>query len=157
MLRTQISLIGILFLAVFIETSLVPGIWSPLRIDLFMGMIIGVIIHLRFSQGIAFVLATSLLLQAFSGARPGLIPMIYLCTFVVMGLLKGVIYLENILTQIFLSGVFFILVAMSLIISHDMSPSRSEFIALAAGAVLTGCLSPVMVEFIGRLKKAYEA
>ena len=81
MLRTQISLLGIIFLAVFIETVLIPDVWSGLRIDLFIGMIIGIIIQMSFSEGLAFVIVASIILQAFSGARPGLIPMIYLCTY----------------------------------------------------------------------------
>ena len=111
MLRTHISLAGIIFLAVFFETVFVPGIWNALRVDLFIGMIIGVMIHLGFSQGLTFVLVTSLFLQAFSGARPGLVPMIYLGIFLVVCLLKGIIYMENILTQLILAGVLSILVA----------------------------------------------
>jgi hypothetical protein len=157
MLRTQISLAGIIFVAVFFETVLVPGVWSRLRIDLFIGMIIGVMIHLSFSQGLTFVLITSLLLQAFSGARPGLVPMIYLGIFFVACLLKGIIYMENILTQLILAGVFSILVASALVISLDLNPSQAELFSMAAGGVLTGLLSPLMVALVGSLKKAYEA
>jgi hypothetical protein len=157
MLRTQISLAGIIFLAVFFETVLVPGVWGMLRIDLFIGMIIGVMIHLGFSEGLTFVLVTSLFLQAFSGARPGLIPMIYLCIFFVVFLLKGIIYMENILTQLILAGVLAILVASVLVISLDLNLSQAELVSMAVGGVLTGFLSPLMVSLVGRLKKAYEA
>jgi hypothetical protein len=157
MLRTQISLAGIIFVAVFFETVLVPGVWSRLRIDLFIGMIIGVMIHLSFSQGLTFVLITSLLLQAFSGARPGLVPMIYLGIFFVVCLLKGIIYMENILTQLILAGVLSILVASALTISLDLNLSRSELVSMAIGGVLTGMVSPLMVALVGSLKKAYEA
>lgn len=157
MLRTQISLIGILFLAIFFETVVVPGIWNALRIDLFMGMVVGVIIHLGFSQGLGFVLLTSLVLQAFSGARPGLLPMIYLCVFFLLGLLKDIIYMENVLTQSILSAAFSFLTALALVFSLDMTLSRAEFVPMATGAVLTGCLSPLMVELVSRLKKVHEA
>jgi hypothetical protein len=157
MLRTQISLAGIIFLAVFIETVLVPGVWSMLRVDLFIGMIIGVMIHLSFSNGLTFVLITSLLLQAFSGARPGLVPMIYLGIFFVVCLLKGIIYMENILTQLILAGVLSILVASALVISLDLNLSQADLVSMAAGGVLTGLLSPLMVALVGSLKKAYEA
>ncbi len=157
MLRTQISLAGIIFLAVFFETVLVPGVWSMLRVDLFIGMIIGVMIHLSFSQGLTFVLVTSLLLQAFSGARPGLVPMIYLCIFFVVCLLKGIIYMENIFTQLILAGVLSILVASALVISLDLNLSQAELVSMAVGGVLTGLLSPLMVALVGSLKKAYEA
>jgi hypothetical protein len=157
MLRTQISLAGIIFLAVFFETVLVPGVWSMLRVDLFIGMIIGVMIHLSFSEGLTFVLVTSLFLQAFSGARPGLVPMIYLGIFFVVCLLKGIIYMENIFTQLILAGVLAILVASALVISLDLNLSQAELVSMAVGGVLTGLLSPLMVALVGSLKKAYEA
>jgi hypothetical protein len=157
MLRTQISLVGIIFLSVFFETVLVPGVWSVLRVDLFIGMIIGVMIHLGFSEGLTFVLVTSLILQSFSGARPGLVPMMYLCIFFVVYLLKGIIYMENIFTQLILAGVLYILVASALTISLDLNMSQAELFAMAVGGVLTGFLSPLMVALVGHLKKAYEA
>jgi hypothetical protein len=157
MLRTQISLAGIIFLAVYFETVLVPEIWSSLRIDLFIGMVIGVMIHLGFSRGLIFVLVTSLILQGFSGARPGLVPMIYLCIFFVVCLLKGIIYMENIFTQIILGGVLSILVAFAMVVTMNLKPSQAEFFSMAVGGVLTGLLSPWMVALVGHLKKAYEA
>jgi hypothetical protein len=157
MLRTHISLAGIIFLAVFFETVFVPGVWNSLRVDLFIGMIIGVMIHLGFSQGLTFVLVTSLFLQAFSGARPGLVPMIYLGIFFVVCLLKGIIYMENILTQLILAGVLSILVATGLVISFDLSMSEAELVSMVVGGVLTGMVSPLMVALVGSMKKAYEA
>ncbi len=157
MLRTQISLLGIIFLAVFIETVLIPDVWSGLRIDLFIGMIIGIIIQMSFSEGLAFVMVASIILQAFSGARPGLIPMIYLCTFLVVDLLKGIVYMENVFTQLILAMVIYILAECSLVVFLDLSLTRSELIPLATGTVLTGLISPLLVVLIDRLKKAYEA
>ncbi|MGD0822236.1 MAG: hypothetical protein ABSA71_15995 [Desulfomonilia bacterium] len=157
MLRTQISLLGIIFLAVFIETVLIPDVWSGLRIDLFIGMIIGIIIQMSFSEGLAVVIVASIILQAFSGARPGLIPMIYLCTYLIVYLLKGIVYLENVYTQLILAMVIYILAASSLVVSLDLNLTRSEVIPLATGAVLTGLISPLMVVLVDRLKKAYEA
>ena len=101
-MKTQTSLLGIVFAAAFIGIVLMPGLWYPLRIDLLLGMVIGVIIHLGFSQGLVFVLVASLSLQAFSGARPGLIPLFYLVAFIMIDVLKDVIYLEYITTQILL-------------------------------------------------------
>lgn len=157
MLKTQISLLGIVFLAVFIEIVLMPGLWTPLRIDLLFGMVIGVIIHLGFSQGLFFVLVSSLFLQAFSGARPGLIPLFYLFAFIVIDILKEFIYLENVTTQVILAAVFSVLAACCLILFLGISPTPMEMIPLAAGSVLTGCASPLMAALVGRVKKSYEA
>ena len=157
MLKTQISLLGIIFLVVFIEIVLVPELWNALRIDLLLGMVIGVIIHLGFSQGLLFVLVSSLFLQAFSGARPGLIPLFYLFTFIVVDVLKDVIYLENILTQVILAAVFSVLASCSLILFLGISPTPVEILPLAAGSLLTGCASPFMVALVERVKRGYEA
>jgi len=157
MLRTQISLLGIIFLAVFIETVLVPYVVSGLRVDLFIGMIIGIIIYLGFSEGLTFIMVASIILQAFSGARLGLVPMIYLCTFLLVDLLKGVIYLENIITQLILAVGIYILTAAVLVVSMDLNLTRVELISFSASAALTGLMSPLMVVLIDRLKKTYDS
>ena len=157
MLRTQISLLGIIFLVVFIEAVVVPGIWSSLRVDLIIGMIIGIIIHLEFSQGLFFVMIVSLLLQAFSGARPGLVPLVYLGAFLVLELLKGLVYLENVFTQVLLAAAIFALASGAVVLSMDLTFTHVEIIPLAIGAMLTGLASPAMVALVERLKKAYEA
>ncbi len=157
MVRTQISLFGILFLAVFLETIIVPGLWSQLRMDLLIGMTIGVIIHLTFSQGLVFIMIASLFLQAFSGARPGFVPMMYLFSFLTIDILKRVIYLENVLTQLVLALVFNMLLVVAYVISMDMELEGLEFWPLITGSILTGLMSPLMVRIVGHLKKAYES
>jgi hypothetical protein len=155
-LKTQTSLLGIVFAAAFIGIVLMPGLWYPLRIDLLLGMVIGVIIHLGFSQGLVFVLVASLSLQAFSGARPGLIPLFYLVAFIMIDVLKDVIYLENITTQILLTIILSALAACGLIVFLDIRPSPLEIIPLAVCCVLSGCASPLMVDLVGRIKRGYE-
>ncbi len=157
MVRTQISLFGILFLAVFLDAVIVPGLWSGLRVDLLIGMLIGVIIHLSFSQGLIFIMIASLILQAFSGARPGFVPMMYLFGFLAIDILKNVIYLENVLTQLFLALVFNMLMVAAVFISMDMVLGPPEILSLSAGSILTGLLSPLMVYMVGYLKGTYES
>ncbi|MFY9399427.1 MAG: hypothetical protein WAR22_13795, partial [Desulfomonilia bacterium] len=65
--KYQISLFGILLAAVCLEATIIPSVWSPLRVDFFIGMIIGQIIFIPFSPGLVFVIVGSLVLQAFSG------------------------------------------------------------------------------------------
>lgn len=156
MLKTQISLIGVVFLAVFIQTVLIPGIWSPLRVDLFLGMIVGVIIHVGFSHGLLFVLVSSFLLQAFTGARAGLVPLFYVFTFLAVDVIKDIIYLENVMTQLVLGALFSALSAWALVVFLDTSPTLSEIIPMVTGCLLTGCVSPLMVSLVGRVKRAYE-
>lgn len=155
MVRTQISLFGILLLAMFLETFIVPGLWSTLRVDLLIGMTIGVIIHLSFSQGLVFVMVASLVLQPFSGARTGFIPMLYLFGFFALDLLKNVIYLENVQTQLILAVIFNVIFVEAYVVSLDMSLGQTEIWPLLAGSLLTGVLCPLMVTVVGNVKKAW--
>ena len=54
MWRLQISFFGILFAIIFMEVTVIPSIWANLRVDFFIGMIIGQIIYISFSQGFPF-------------------------------------------------------------------------------------------------------
>ncbi|MDX9763027.1 MAG: hypothetical protein RBT82_13335, partial [Desulfomonilia bacterium] len=91
--KFQISLFGILFAVILMEATVIPAVWAPLRVDFFIGMIIGQIIFVPFSQGFPFVILGSLILQAFSGARLGLIPLLYIFIFLAIEMLKNFIYL----------------------------------------------------------------
>ena len=157
MARIQISLFGILFLAIFLETFIIPGLWGPLRADLLIGMSIGVIIHLSFSQGLVFVMVSSFILQAFCGARPGLMPLLYLFGYLALDILKNIIYMENILTQIILAAVFNALMVAAYAASMNMVFGQAELWPLFAGSFITGLLSPFMVAMVGHLKKTYDA
>jgi hypothetical protein len=157
MVRTQISLLGILFVAIFIQTFMVPGLWGSLRIDFLIGMIIGVIIHLTFSEGLLFVMVSSLVLQAFSGARPGFIPLLYLFGYLAMDILKNVIYLENVFTQAILAVVFNTLMVAAYAVSVNMTLGVIEIWHLLAGSIITGIVSPFIISMVGYLKKTYDA
>lgn len=154
--KFQISLFGILFAAILMEATVIPAVWAPLRVDFFIGMIIGQIIFVPFSQGFPFVILGSLILQAFSGARLGLIPLLYIIIFMTIEVLKNFIYLENVYTQAVLGILFYCLFAVATAFLSDFSYLKGITSPLAAGAVLTGCLSPMMVYIVGRLQTAYE-
>lgn len=154
--KYQISLFGILLAAVCLEATIIPSVWSPLRVDFFIGMIIGQIIFVPFSQGFPFVILGSLILQAFSGARLGLIPLLYIFIFLAIEVLKNFIYLENAYTQALLGIFFYFLFVVAMAFLSDFSYLKGTTSPLAAGAVLTGCLSPMMVYIVGRLQTVYE-
>jgi len=154
--KFQISLFGILFVAILMEATVIPAVWAPLRVDFFIGMIIGQIIFVPFSQGFPFVILGSLILQAFSGARLGLIPLLYIFIFLAIEVLKNFIYLENAYTQALLGIFFYFLFAVAMAFLSDFSYLKGTTSPLAAGAVLTGCLSPMMVYIVGRLQTVYE-
>jgi len=157
MIRTQISLLGILFVVIFIQTFMVPGLGGSLRIDFLIGMTIGVIIHLSFSEGLLFILVSSLVFQAFSGARPGLIPLMYVFGYLVMDILKNIIYLENVLTQALLAVAFNALMAAAFAVSVNTILGEAELWNLLAGSLITGIVTPFMISLVGYLKKTYDA
>ncbi len=157
MIRTQISLLGILCIAVFLQTFIVPGLWGSLRIDFIIGMTIGVIVHLSFSGGLLFVLVSSLVLQAFSGARPGLIPLMYVFGYLVVDVLKNIIYLENIFTQAMLAIAINTLMVAAFALSVNTALGEAELWRLFAGSLITGIVTPFMISMVGYLKKTYDA
>jgi hypothetical protein len=154
--KFQISLFGILFAVILMEATVIPAVWAPLRVDFFIGMIIGQIIFVPFSQGFPFVILGSLILQAFSGARLGLIPLLYIFIFLAIEMLKNFIYLENVYTQALLGILFYCLFAVATVFLADFSYLKGIISPLVAGAVLTGCVSPMMVYVVGRLQTTYE-
>lgn len=154
--KFQISLFGILFAAILLEVGIIPSLWSPLRIDFLIGMLIGQVIFIPFSQGFPFVILASLIVQAFSGARIGLLPFIYIAVFLTIDVLKHVIYLENMFTQAFLSIFFYSLIASATAVITGSNYLEDGVVPLVAGMIITGIVSPVMASVIGRLRTAYE-
>lgn len=153
--KLHVSLIGIVLACAFVESSIIPALWTPLRVDLVLGMVVGVAVHLAFSQGLFFVMLSSVLLEAFSGARLGLIPLFYLFAFVSLQFIKDLIYLENILTQAGLASLFFGLGVLGSLYLLDVPPPSHEVVPLITGCILSGCACPFMVELVARVKGVY--
>ena len=115
------------------------------------------IIYMPFSQGFPFVILSALILQAFSGARIGLIPLLYILTFLAIDMIKNMIYLENIYTQIVVGMGFYLVITFCTVILTDTGALEGRALPLIVGAVLSGCISPAMVYIVCRLKVAYES
>jgi hypothetical protein len=153
--KLQISLLGIFVASVLVEITIIPSLWAPLRVDFLIGMIIGQIIFLPFSQGFPFVILASLIIEAFSGARIGLIPLLYIAVFLATDLLKEVIYLENVFIQAVLGVLFYFVMAGVAAMITGATFLGDMIIPLAVGMVLTGAVSPVMAALVGRLQTSY--
>ncbi|HHO76647.1 MAG TPA: hypothetical protein ENN05_09495 [Deltaproteobacteria bacterium] len=120
-------------------------------------MIIGLIIYIPFSQGFPFVILAALVLQAFSGARIGLIPLIYIIVFLSLDVIKSLLYFENVYTQIAL-GFFYYIAIIGISLTFTGAAGLEEKIPyLLIGAMLTGAISPAMVYIVSRLQKIYES
>lgn len=153
--KLQISLLGIFVAALMMEVSIIPSVWAPLRVDFLIGMIIGQIVFIPFSQGFPFVIIASLLIEAFSGARVGLLPLLYIAVFLATDFLKEVIYLENVFIQGFLGVFFYVVIAGATAMITGATFLEDMIIPLVAGMAMTGALSPVMAALVGRLQASY--
>lgn len=153
--KLQISLLGIFVAALMMEVSIIPSVWAPLRVDFLIGMIIGQIVFIPFSQGFPFVILASLLIEAFSGARVGLLPLLYIAVFLATDFLKEVIYLENVFIQGFLGVFFYVVIAGATAMITGATFLEDMIIPLVAGMAMTGALSPVMAALVGRLQASY--
>ncbi len=153
--KLQISLLGIFIAALMMEVSIIPSLWAPLRVDFLIGMIIGQIVFIPFSQGFPFVILASLLIEAFSGARVGLLPLLYIAVFLATDFLKEVIYLENVFIQGFLGVFFYVAIAGATAMITGATFLEDMIIPLIAGMAMTGALSPVMAALVGRLQASY--
>ncbi|MBN2297281.1 MAG: hypothetical protein JXM72_01735 [Deltaproteobacteria bacterium] len=139
------------------EVTVIPSIWTDLRVDFFIGMIIGQIIYIPFSQGFPFIILSALILQAFSGARIGLIPLIYILVFLSLDMIKNLVYFENVYTQMMLGFVcYLVLICVSLIFTGS-SALEGKALSLLFGAILSGAISPAMVYIVCRLQTIYES
>ena len=157
MWRLQISLFTILFAMIFVEASVLPFIWADLRVDFFIGMIIGQIICIPFSQGFPFVILSALILQAFSGARIGLIPFAYILVFLFLDTVKNLVYFENIYTQMVLGFICYLVLTGIFLIFADTPALGGKALPLVFGAVLSGAISPAMVSIVCRLQTVYDS
>jgi len=148
MVKKGIKISGLFLLILLSETSLFPYLISPLRIDLFIGVIIGMVICLPFTTGGIYTLVLSFFLQAFSGAKLGFMPFAYISSYFGLVALKNIVYLENIISQIILGSVFNILTIglVRLFISIRFSISLLSIILL--GSILTGFTTPAIVYLV---------
>ncbi len=157
-LTIRIIKIGCLFVSVvIIETSVFPDIANLVRIDLFLGLILGMVITIPFGTASILVIVLSFLLQAFSGASMGSLPFIYLITFLGLTAAKNVVYLENIVSQIFLGGLSYIL---GIVLARLFTPIyvSPPFIAsVLASSLLTGIATPLVVYMVRILWRQDEA
>lgn len=146
-------LLGILLL----EVTILPWLWSSLRVDLFLGMVIGLVVYSPFPQGLFLVVLASVILQAFTGARTGYLPFAYVLAYFLLDLMKGLIYLENAIVQCLLGFLFnlAILYAAGLFVRLDVL--QEGWLPILIGAALTAAACPVLVYCVRMIWSGYEA
>ncbi|MEA3224044.1 MAG: hypothetical protein U9P49_12895 [Thermodesulfobacteriota bacterium] len=157
MWKIAIKLFGLFVLILLIETTITPYISGFLRIDLFLGLIMGLVIYVPFAYGITATFIFSFLLQAFSGARLGSLPFVYIGVYLGIELVKGFVYPENILVQIALVCVFNVLVVAITGGFMDIWFVEEGLCPLILGTALTGLAAPVMIVTIKQLYQKNES
>ena len=157
-LTTNITKVTCLFLAtVTMETSLFPVIVDTVRIDLFIGLILGMVIATSFGTAGILVIVFSFLLQAFSGASLGSLPFIYLTIFLGLTAAKNMVYLENTISQMVLGTAFYVLGIVLFRLFIPIHISLGFVASILASSVLTGLTTPLIVYMVRMLWREDEA
>ncbi len=151
------SLFGILLVIIILEAVIVPGIWAPLRIDFFVGMIMGLVLWVPFDIGFAFLILGSIILQSFSCARAGYLPFVYVLTYLGLDVVRNIFYLENAVTQILFAMVFYVIGVILAEFFIDIKLSPGAWLHLLSGTLMTGLVAPLMVKLIEKLEARYGA
>lgn len=157
MWRRQISLIGILVGVLLLEVTIIPWLWSSLRVDLFLGMVLGLAIYSPFPQGFFFVLLAAPVLQAFTGARAGYLPFAYVLAYVIIDLMKGFIFLENVVVQCLLGLLFSLAILFTAGLFVRLDVLQEGWVPILLGAGITAGICPVLVACVRMIWSGYEA
>ena len=156
MWRIYGSLCALLLGAILVEVTVIPAFWSNLRVDLFLGLVIGLAVYGPFSHGFIFVALATLPLQAFTGARFGYLPFAYVMAFFLLDMMKGLIFLENIVVQSLLGFVLNLVIVEAATLFVRMDVLHEGWLPLVAGAVCTAAISPLMVYAVKQIWSGYE-
>lgn len=141
---------------VLLEVTIIPWLWSSLRVDLFLGVVIGLVIYSPFSQGFFFVVLSALVLQAFSGARTGYLPFVYVCAYFILDQMKGLLFLENWVVQGLLGflGNLAILFTAGLFVRLDVL--QEGWLPILVGAGITAVACPFLIACVQMIWAGYE-
>jgi len=157
MWRIYGSLTALLVGIILMEVTVIPALWANLRIDFFLGLVIGLAVYSPFTHGFIFVASASVLLQSFTGARFGYLPFAYVMGFFLLDVMKGLIFLENIVVQCLLGFFLNLVIVEAATLFVRMDVLQEGWIPLVAGAVFTAVASPVMAYAVKRIWSGYEA
>ncbi len=154
--KKSASLTLLVIISVIFQIKIFPWISTGLRIDLLLCLVVSLCIFSRFSYGLVFVLIMSYFIQAFSGARAGFLPFIYLGSFLLLDLIKNILFLDTIPAQIILSFVLCILINLSAVLFSEMLITDVTWIPVIAGSVLTAVTCPFIINLCRRILVQHE-
>jgi hypothetical protein len=154
--KKSASLILLVLISVIFQIKIFPWISTGLRIDLFLCLVISLCIFTRFPYGLVFVLVMSYMLQAFSGARSGFLPFCYVGSYLILDLIKNIMFLDTIPAQIFFSFALCMLINLSTFLFSEMILADIIWIPVIAGSILTAAICPLFVNLSRRILVKHE-
>ncbi|HQP31069.1 MAG TPA: hypothetical protein PLB81_07055 [Deltaproteobacteria bacterium] len=156
MWRIYGSLSALLVVTVLVEVTVIPALWSNLRVDLFLGLVVGLAVYGPFSHGFVFTALSTLLLQAFTGARFGYLPFVYMMIYFLLDVMKGLIFLENIVVQCLLGFILNLVIVEAATLFVRMDVLQEGWLPLLAGAGCTALATPLMAYTVRLIWSGYE-
>jgi hypothetical protein len=98
----------------------------------------------------------SYVLQAFSGARAGFLPFCYLGSFMLLDIIRNILFLDSIAAQMVLSFVLCIFINLSAVLFSDMLISDVRWIPVITGSILTAVICPFIIKLSRRILVNHE-
>jgi hypothetical protein len=144
--KKSASLILLAVISVIFQIKVFPWISTGLRIDLLLCLVMSLCIFSRFRYGLIFVMIMSYVLQAFSGARAGFLPFCYLGSYLLLDIIKNILFLDTIPAQVILSFILCILINLSAVLFSEMVISDVRWIPVIAGSILTAAVCPFIIK-----------
>jgi hypothetical protein len=144
--KKSTSLVLLVVISVIFQIKIFPWISTGLRIDLFLCLVISLCIFSRFPYGLILVLGISYMLQAFSGAKAGVLPFCYVGSYLFLDLIKNVLFLDTIPVQIVFCFVLCMLINLSAVLFSEMLLTNIIWIPVITGSFLTAVICPFFIK-----------
>lgn len=150
-LKKVIKLLLFLVVAVTFQIKIIPWILPDIRIDMFLCFVISLCIFARFPHGLFAVIIGSFALEAFSGAKPGYLPITYTISYFLLDMIKYIIFVDTIPAQIFFCFILSLLMAATSKFFYQISLGDVGMFSILASSALTAAICPIVVKYSGRI------
>jgi hypothetical protein len=154
--KKSASLILLVLISVIFQIKIFPWISTGLRIDLFLCLVISLCVFSRFPYGLVFVLGMSYILQAFSGARAGFLPFCYVGSYLILDLIKNILFLDTIPAQVVFCFLLCMLINLSAVLFSEMLLEDIAWIPVIAGSILTAAICPFIIKLSRQILVKHE-
>lgn len=150
-IKKSASLILLIVTIVLFQIKIFPWISSYLRIDLFLCFVMSLCMFTAFPYSLILVLVISYLLQAFSGAGAGYLPFCYTGAYLMLDLIKNILFLDTVPAQIVLGFLISMLMNLSAVLFSDMAARNVQWMPIIICSLLTAAACPFFIRFSRRV------